>query len=270
MRYNRYTCTTMICLATAAFAGYAFGISPTELRKRMDRGDRLTVIDIRTPFEYQDGHIPAAINIPVSMISNKRLPPEGDIVVCGGGLGRESAGAVAVVLREKTGLDVEVLAGGYAAWLEVGGVTTGVAGLRKPRVHYVTYEDLKSRAPHDMVLVDLRASGKASGRSAPVLSNLAEAFPGVPIVRDVFEKRSSRNGREATVDSSLYVLIDSGDGLASETARTLYGNNVRRVLVLLGGEEMIARGGRAGLQRLGPGKGDGLDEEPGNAEGGEE
>jgi hypothetical protein len=49
----------------------------------------------------------------------------------------------------------------------------------------------------------------------------------------------------------LLVLIDSGDGKADEMARALKANGNKRFVILAGGEEMLARKGKAGLQRSG-------------------
>jgi len=46
----------------------------TALRKAMRKEDEpMTLIDVRTPAEYRDGHIPGAINIPHTKIAKK--PP---------------------------------------------------------------------------------------------------------------------------------------------------------------------------------------------------
>jgi len=49
------------------------------------------------------------------------------------------------------------------------------------------------------------------------------------------------------------VLIDGGgpDNSAQEMARTLKANGIKRVVILAGGEEILSRGGKPGLQRTG-------------------
>ena len=39
-------------------------ISAEEAKARMDSGDEVTIVDVRTPEEFTSGHIPGAINVP--------------------------------------------------------------------------------------------------------------------------------------------------------------------------------------------------------------
>lgn len=39
-------------------------ITADEAKARMDSGDALLIVDVRTPEEYEGGHIPGAINVP--------------------------------------------------------------------------------------------------------------------------------------------------------------------------------------------------------------
>lgn len=57
-------------------------VSPQELKTRLDQGEPVTVVDLRQPWEYQEGHIPTAINIFIQDIPARihELPQAGDIV----------------------------------------------------------------------------------------------------------------------------------------------------------------------------------------------
>ncbi len=57
-------------------------ITPEALKDRLDRGDDVLVVDMRTPSEYQSGHIPSAVNIFVQEIPRRlsELPKDKDIV----------------------------------------------------------------------------------------------------------------------------------------------------------------------------------------------
>jgi predicted sulfurtransferase len=39
-------------------------LSARDLKKKMDDGTRMVIVDLRTSREYQDGHVPAATNVP--------------------------------------------------------------------------------------------------------------------------------------------------------------------------------------------------------------
>jgi phage shock protein E len=53
-------------------------IEPKALALRLDAGDAIQLIDVRTPEEFADGHIEGAINIPVDQFDPTTLPdPQG-------------------------------------------------------------------------------------------------------------------------------------------------------------------------------------------------
>ncbi len=64
-----------------------FGVNQSELKEKIDAG--ALVVDVRTVAEFQSGHFPGAVNIPVDQVS-KRLDEFGDknktiIVYCASG-----------------------------------------------------------------------------------------------------------------------------------------------------------------------------------------
>ncbi|MEU3190623.1 rhodanese-like domain-containing protein [Streptomyces sp. NPDC006992] len=78
----------------------------------------LTVIDVRTPGEYADGHLPGALNVPLDKL-RRALPDirhaadRGDIlVVCASGARSENA---CRILAEH-GIETATLSGGTGAW----------------------------------------------------------------------------------------------------------------------------------------------------------
>lgn len=44
----------------------SFSLGPIELRRRIDRGEELNIIDVRLAKDFEEGHIPGARNIPVN------------------------------------------------------------------------------------------------------------------------------------------------------------------------------------------------------------
>jgi hydroxyacylglutathione hydrolase len=63
-------------------------LSAAELRERVEGGAEVTVVDVRTPHEWEDGHVHGAINIPVGEIPARasELPRDTVIVtICEGG-----------------------------------------------------------------------------------------------------------------------------------------------------------------------------------------
>ncbi len=64
-------------------------ITPNELTKRMDNGERLQIIDTRAEKQYRVSHVPDALNIPLSELrerANKLDPDLTTITYCNSGV----------------------------------------------------------------------------------------------------------------------------------------------------------------------------------------
>jgi rhodanese-related sulfurtransferase len=237
-------------------------LEPASLKARLDAGENITVIDVRSPVHYQRGHIPGAINIPAELVPEKKLPRVGQVVVCDDGLARDSAGLTAVSeLNKKPGIQAVLLEGGYAAWEATHAPTTKARGLHPEDLHLISYDQLKKAGREQMVLIDLRRprpqvrqSTTGSEIPQPPLTDLRQAFPNLPVTKSPFNLPQLRQSAPATPSAQpVLVLIDDGDGAAQEMARTLKANGVQRVVILAGGELILSRGGQPGLQRSGGG-----------------
>ena len=246
---------TLTALLLGLTASAVLAVPPAELQHRLDRGDKITVIDVRSNALYAKGHIPGAINIPASLISAKRLPALGEVVVYGEGLGRDSQDAAQSLelLNQKPGIRAVNLDGGFAAWDAAQRLSTKSRGMKREEITYITYDQLK-RSQDKLVLVDLRetsTAGKTKSLAATTpLSDLRREFPGFNIIKDPFAAASKAGGDAA---EPVLILIDRNDGTAEDTVRKLRAQGRKRVVVLAGGEEIIAHGGRPGLERIGPG-----------------
>jgi hypothetical protein len=73
------------------------------------------------------------------------------------------------------------------------------------------------------------------------------------VTRSPFDLPQLRQSESGGGVKPLLVLIDDGgaDNSALEMARVLKANGVRRVVILAGGEEILSRAGKPGLQRRG-------------------
>ena len=92
-------------------------ISARDLAQRLS-ANGLVVIDVRSDAEWQDGHLPSAIHIPLGQLADRVAEVPADkalILQCQSG-GRSS---IAASLLQKLGRkNVTNLAGGYTAWLQ--------------------------------------------------------------------------------------------------------------------------------------------------------
>lgn len=77
-----------------------------------------TLIDVREPDEYTQGHVPGAINLPLSALPGREAEvPDGAVLICAGGH-RSSQAATHLARQGRTGL--RNLLGGTAAWRREG------------------------------------------------------------------------------------------------------------------------------------------------------
>lgn len=78
------------------------------------------VVDVREPDEFAAGHIPGAVNLPLSRFDPSALPDPGGktlILSCAGG--KRSAMALDRCAQAQASVDTH-LAGGFAAWKAAG------------------------------------------------------------------------------------------------------------------------------------------------------
>ena len=90
-------------------------------------GSAAVVLDVRTPEEYEEGHVSGAVSIPLDQLSDRvEEVPAGTplYVICAAG-GRSQR---ACEFLAEQGLDVVNVAGGTGAWVKAGRpVVTGSA-----------------------------------------------------------------------------------------------------------------------------------------------
>jgi sulfur-carrier protein adenylyltransferase/sulfurtransferase len=91
-------------------------IEVTEVKEKLDRGDKFVLVDVREPHEHQICNIPAAVLIPLGQVQQRlsELDPEADIVVhCKSGM--RSARACGI-LKAAGFKHVRNMKGGILAW----------------------------------------------------------------------------------------------------------------------------------------------------------
>ncbi len=247
------------CLCGAPFAGATTLVSPGEVQRAIDAGEKITFVDVRSTAVFKNGHIPGAINVPAALAPQKQLPPLGPVIVYDEGLGRETASEAADAFAQKPGISTRVLEGGFAAWESSRANTTKGPGLKPEETPFITYADLEKVQGDDVVLVDLRkelrqvregANDSQSTTPPEPLTDLRKEFTKVRgVTRSPFNVPQSRQAGTSANTKPLLVLIDNGDGSAQATARQLKAYGVTRFAILAGGEVAIARKGRPGSSR---------------------
>jgi len=93
-------------------------ITPAALKSRLDRGDRLVIVDVREPQEYQINRIPGSVLIPLGELPRRldELDPDAELIMqCKSGA---RSGKAANFLREKGYRRVKNLTGGILKWID--------------------------------------------------------------------------------------------------------------------------------------------------------
>lgn len=93
-------------------------VSPAELADMQEAG-RVTIIDVRDPAAYREGHIPGALSIPVEQLGARA----GDLVDNGATIvtycscpAEETSMYAATLLRQQGFRSISVLKGGFPEW----------------------------------------------------------------------------------------------------------------------------------------------------------
>jgi len=88
---------------------------PFEVKDRLKRGEKFTILDVREPDEWESGHIPQAKHIPLGQLESRLHeldPNEETVVVCRSG-GRSN---VACEFLSDLNYNVINMPGGMTAW----------------------------------------------------------------------------------------------------------------------------------------------------------
>lgn len=97
-------------------------VSAAEVRKRLDAGERLTLVDVRESNEWNLGHLPGAIHIPRGILESNidhRVPRDATVVLyCASG---NRSALAALSLEEMGYARVESMSGGFKDWVASGG-----------------------------------------------------------------------------------------------------------------------------------------------------
>jgi rhodanese-related sulfurtransferase len=97
-------------------------ISPAALWDRIGRDEALVVLDVRSPAEFAEGHVPGAVNVPFTSVlagsdAVRALKSQTVVVYCGHGPRAWLAGRA---LRWRGYAHVTYLRGHMAAWRRAG------------------------------------------------------------------------------------------------------------------------------------------------------
>ncbi len=95
-------------------------IGVEELKALLDKKEKISLVDVRTPDEHKSGHIPGSVSIPLNTIeSQKALPDKGKVILyCASGVRSVKARKLFLGRGVASAVDLE---GGIKAWIGTGG-----------------------------------------------------------------------------------------------------------------------------------------------------
>jgi len=111
-------------------------IRPKELQERLRAGERFQIIDVRDPQEYEEGHVPCALNMPLEQAESRLRdihPHDPAVLVCNSG----SRAEICLQLLEKHKNNLVVLEGGTSCWEREGYPVVTTAANRLPLMRQV-------------------------------------------------------------------------------------------------------------------------------------
>ena len=97
-------------------------ILPVDLAARIDRGETLQILDVRSAWEFASGHVPGAVNIPFNrvLVGESNLPGSPDqelFLYCGHG---PRAYMAASALRKQGRTRIVYVSGHFSGWRHAG------------------------------------------------------------------------------------------------------------------------------------------------------
>ena len=118
-----FLCGLISSLAVPALAGEIFSFD--QVRAGLN-SNRIHLVDVREAEEFAAGHVPGAVNLPLSTFKAEQLPPPSEIPVvlmCRSG---RRAGEALTIAEAAGRSDVGVYAGSMIEWTEKNGpIVTG-------------------------------------------------------------------------------------------------------------------------------------------------
>ncbi|MDD5163198.1 MAG: rhodanese-like domain-containing protein [Candidatus ainarchaeum sp.] len=98
-------------------------ISREELKEKIDNGEKFLLVEVLSREEYGQGHLPNAINIPLSELperASKELEKEKEIIVYCSDFSCRASGTAAHFLLHMGYQNVKEFAGGKKQWVQAG------------------------------------------------------------------------------------------------------------------------------------------------------
>jgi len=112
--------SVLVLIGAGAHAFASERVTAGELKAMLDDKEAVVLIDVRTPSEHSEAHIPGSVLMPLNTLTGVEKLPEGGRVViyCRGGVRSLKA---MEILKAKGYTGLVDLEGGITAWIAAGG-----------------------------------------------------------------------------------------------------------------------------------------------------
>ena len=104
----------------SATAAESARVTPDELKAMLAKKERVILIDVRTPGEHSEVHIPGSVLMPLDTLEGVTNLPNGGAIILYCRSGKRSQQALDILSR-KGFKDIRHLDGGINAWIKSGG-----------------------------------------------------------------------------------------------------------------------------------------------------
>lgn len=221
----------LCCISSLASA-----LTAEDLKERISEGSNLTIIDIRSTFQYRKAHVENAINIPSPLLCKKNIPFSGDVVVYGDGIEVGVSEQSISCLKDRVQSSLYLLDGGYPAWAALSSGVGSKIGLSISQDRFIGYQGLKklSQSNRPPVLIDIRQGHERE--------SLSDHFPSSVILTsqvNVSLDFQDVISQSVKYKSELLVIVGDNVELSNDFANKLHAAGIKRVARLVGGEHSL-------------------------------
>ena len=109
-----------VLIGVAAYASASERVTANELKAMLDAGEAVVLVDVRTPSEHSEAHIPGSVLMPLDTLDGITELPDGGRVVVYCRSGKRSLRAMEI-FKAKGYAGLVDLDGGIMAWIAAGG-----------------------------------------------------------------------------------------------------------------------------------------------------
>ena len=184
--------------------------------------EKLTVVDVRGGHDFEKGHIPGAINVPLATINTYGFAKKKILVLYCGGVDCSLSSKAAKILIDRGYKDVRVLTGGLPAWERKGfpvippAPATAATPIKTPgTVARIYAAELFKALPETYMVIDVRPNIEFSaGHIKDAINIPLEGLPGdVP---------DGAKGKKLVVFDRLPARSTKAAGLLAENGFTVF------------------------------------------------